>query len=338
MILAAMVVISLFLVPGIAYVMEIGTDRPGMNYRNFDLERNHPALCERECLEDPACQAWTYVKPGIQGPKARCWLKNGIPAAVKNPCCVSGFKQQAFKPPIEVKKQFEKRLDPPVASSQLQNADQPDLIVSEMHLIEFCKLSFTVKNIGSAGLTNNFVASVGPPNQPNVHKEKFFPGDLGNPGGFETYTFSNYMFPAMNEVKLVVNSDASIAEKNYSNNSLTKTGLECLPDLAIVDILATKDCKIKIIINNVGIAVVQNWVTIHLKGQTFQPSSKTVAPQNINHPGGQMIHVSDVVLGSQAQPISASVHMQPNTGISSIAPKEKTMKNNSLSKVLSCTQ
>jgi hypothetical protein len=72
--------------------MEYDTDRPGMDYKNFDLPSPDPNLCINACTGDPQCKAFTYVKPGIQGPEARCWLKSGVPASVNSPCCVSGVK------------------------------------------------------------------------------------------------------------------------------------------------------------------------------------------------------------------------------------------------------
>jgi hypothetical protein len=72
--------------------LEQDTDRPGLNYRSFDLDVPEPKRCQRTCQDDPECKAWTYVKPGVQGPRARCWLKTGVPAAKPNPCCLSGVK------------------------------------------------------------------------------------------------------------------------------------------------------------------------------------------------------------------------------------------------------
>jgi hypothetical protein len=43
-------------------------------------------------MDDAQCRAYTYVKPGFQSSKARCWLKKGIPQAKPNNCCVSGIK------------------------------------------------------------------------------------------------------------------------------------------------------------------------------------------------------------------------------------------------------
>lgn len=72
--------------------LEPDTNRPGMDYRSFDLQDARPELCRQACERDEKCRAYTYIKPGIQGPNARCWLKSGIPAPKKGGCCVSGVK------------------------------------------------------------------------------------------------------------------------------------------------------------------------------------------------------------------------------------------------------
>ncbi len=71
---------------------EAGIDRPGQDYKDFDLTAADPKLCLDACLAEAECKAWTYVKPGVQGDKARCWLKNGVPDQVNNDCCVSGMR------------------------------------------------------------------------------------------------------------------------------------------------------------------------------------------------------------------------------------------------------
>jgi len=74
---------------------ENDTERPGMDINNFDLADADPQLCKIACDKSNDCQAWTYVKPGFQGEKARCWLKNAIPEAIPNDCCISGIKSEA---------------------------------------------------------------------------------------------------------------------------------------------------------------------------------------------------------------------------------------------------
>ena len=66
-------------------------DRPGQDYKNFELDSN-ANTCEFACTKDAKCKAWTYVKPGVQGLKARCWLKTGVPPLRSNSCCTSGLK------------------------------------------------------------------------------------------------------------------------------------------------------------------------------------------------------------------------------------------------------
>ncbi len=64
-------------------------DRPGGDYANFDLNGTYPSDCRDACAKDSKCQAWTYVQPGVQGPKARCWLKASVPPPHPNTCCIS---------------------------------------------------------------------------------------------------------------------------------------------------------------------------------------------------------------------------------------------------------
>jgi hypothetical protein len=72
--------------------LEEGIDRPGSNFADFDLAEARPHLCRDACMRDGRCVAFTYVHPGVQGPRARCWLKNSLPRATPNRCCVSGVK------------------------------------------------------------------------------------------------------------------------------------------------------------------------------------------------------------------------------------------------------
>jgi hypothetical protein len=69
-------------------------DRAGADFANFDLPSADWRLCQGECSDDATCKAWAYVRPTVQGPNARCWLKNTtVIAPVGNGCCVSGVKQ-----------------------------------------------------------------------------------------------------------------------------------------------------------------------------------------------------------------------------------------------------
>ena len=78
---------------------EPNTDRPGSDYFNFELSSPQPTQCQQACIGDTNCTAWTYVQPGLQGPQARCWLKNPSPAPIPSNCCVSGIKTAPPAPP-----------------------------------------------------------------------------------------------------------------------------------------------------------------------------------------------------------------------------------------------
>ena len=76
----------------LAASVESYTDRPGSDYKNFELPQPDFKLCQDTCLNDPKCKAWTYVRPNITGPKAHCWLKDAVPKAVSSPDCISGTR------------------------------------------------------------------------------------------------------------------------------------------------------------------------------------------------------------------------------------------------------
>ena len=71
---------------------EVGVNRPGEDYKCIDLPSADPALCRKACDGDVQCRAYSYVKPGVEGPSARCWLKSAVPPGVPDECCVSGVK------------------------------------------------------------------------------------------------------------------------------------------------------------------------------------------------------------------------------------------------------
>jgi PAN domain len=65
-----------------------GTNLPGRDYDHFDAPSAF--VCRNSCGGDPRCQAYTWVKPGFQGPRGQCWLKSSEPKIVKDVCCDSG--------------------------------------------------------------------------------------------------------------------------------------------------------------------------------------------------------------------------------------------------------
>jgi hypothetical protein len=72
---------------------EDNTDRAGADYKDFDLPQPRYELCRNACANDPNCRAYTFVRPGVQGSSARCWLKSSAPPGSSSNCCVSGVKR-----------------------------------------------------------------------------------------------------------------------------------------------------------------------------------------------------------------------------------------------------
>ncbi len=78
--------------PRVMHRPEHNTNRNGSDYRNFPLNEPDYKFCMKACLNDRECKAWTYVKPGVQGRKAHCWLKNAVPRPQRDTNCISGVK------------------------------------------------------------------------------------------------------------------------------------------------------------------------------------------------------------------------------------------------------
>jgi hypothetical protein len=68
-----------------------GVNLPGSDYAHFSADSQF--VCRNSCGGDPDCKAWTWVKPGIQGPAGQCWLKSRVPPIVKDDCCSSGARE-----------------------------------------------------------------------------------------------------------------------------------------------------------------------------------------------------------------------------------------------------
>jgi hypothetical protein len=75
-----------------------GWDLVAPNLQRITLGAPNPDLCRDACAGRDGCEGYTYVKPGLQGPEAVCYLKGRIQRATENACCVSGAK---VPPPFE---------------------------------------------------------------------------------------------------------------------------------------------------------------------------------------------------------------------------------------------
>jgi hypothetical protein len=87
---AGFVTIALTMFSGSALAVD-GTNLPGKDYAHFDAPS--ASVCRNSCGGDPRCQAYTWVKPGIQGPSGQCWLKHSEPNIVKDACCDSASRR-----------------------------------------------------------------------------------------------------------------------------------------------------------------------------------------------------------------------------------------------------
>ncbi|MEH2143509.1 PAN domain-containing protein [Nostoc sp.] len=78
-------------IPRYVVTAEFGRDRAGSDYTNFPTSAS-ASNCQQFCINDNRCSAYTYVRPGVQGTSAVCYLKSVAPASTPNSCCVSGVK------------------------------------------------------------------------------------------------------------------------------------------------------------------------------------------------------------------------------------------------------
>jgi hypothetical protein len=98
---AAVLAVAFLTVP--ARALEVDIDRPGFDYKVFDIDDTSPNLCEQACRKDRKCRAWTYVTPDFSGPKTsqkpkpKCRLKSGAAEARTDACCFSGVKGDSEK-------------------------------------------------------------------------------------------------------------------------------------------------------------------------------------------------------------------------------------------------
>jgi hypothetical protein len=74
-------------------ILESDTDRVGSDLRAIELVSGNPCECAKICEADPECQAFTFIRAGVQGSIAKCWIKNGVPDPETNPQAISGVKK-----------------------------------------------------------------------------------------------------------------------------------------------------------------------------------------------------------------------------------------------------
>lgn len=108
--------------------VETGVNRPGGDYKDFEMEPSIAgfAPCQSKCQSEPDCRAWTFVRAGVQGPNAHCWLKNTVPAAVNSECCTSGLSGDVAGIEYDTNRVGKDYRDFPIGTPDLRT--QPELI------------------------------------------------------------------------------------------------------------------------------------------------------------------------------------------------------------------
>src|SRR5438876_830195 len=72
--------------------VEPAADRPGADFRDYEMADGDASKCALDCAGEPRCRAYTFVKPA-NGKPGRCRLKDRAPARVPGDCCISGVKK-----------------------------------------------------------------------------------------------------------------------------------------------------------------------------------------------------------------------------------------------------
>ena len=75
-----------------AAAWKLNTNYPGGDYRTLNMATSDPTACKAACDQDAPCKAWTLVKLDRPGGMGYCYLKNIVPPAVPEDCCISGLK------------------------------------------------------------------------------------------------------------------------------------------------------------------------------------------------------------------------------------------------------
>jgi hypothetical protein len=70
---------------------EFSIDRAGGDYKSFETPPDATGKpCREACEAEQRCRTWTYMRPGYDGPPARCFLKDRLTRPRHTPCCLSG--------------------------------------------------------------------------------------------------------------------------------------------------------------------------------------------------------------------------------------------------------
>jgi hypothetical protein len=78
--------------PAAVYAHSVaGVNLYGGDYRNEATNDDGGYQCGIMCAEDQRCRAFSWVRPGVQGVTAMCWLKDQVPAPNRDDNTASGI-------------------------------------------------------------------------------------------------------------------------------------------------------------------------------------------------------------------------------------------------------
>src|ERR1700687_3046783 len=95
----------------------------GGPYRNFAGFDATPEACQAACRADGQCLAWDYVRPGVYGRDARCFLKNKQPIPFATPAGIAGSARQAAAPPAAAPVAAPATTADPLPNTDLKGSD-----------------------------------------------------------------------------------------------------------------------------------------------------------------------------------------------------------------------
>ncbi|MBW7861776.1 MAG: hypothetical protein KJZ96_05970 [Rhodocyclaceae bacterium] len=82
--------------------------------------------CANACRSTRGCLGWTWVRPGIQGPQAVCYLKSHLNRAQGSNCCISGTAPHVRYNPMTYGFEVGNKVDlPPMAPPPAPAARPP---------------------------------------------------------------------------------------------------------------------------------------------------------------------------------------------------------------------
>ncbi|WP_192507476.1 PAN domain-containing protein [Pseudoalteromonas aurantia] len=105
---------------------EENTDRLGLEYLHIiqDQGQDDATVCKASCKNDPRCNSWTYVDPGVQNATyGLCWLKSAKNIGTTCSFCTSGYKLTPTKSEMSLSETDRDRFGHEFFQTQFMNGE-----------------------------------------------------------------------------------------------------------------------------------------------------------------------------------------------------------------------